>query len=239
MAQPHVHTLEVTSPARIAQLLARAQDDRRPLVLRFESEAAPRGGAVAAVRPLEEYFLVEGIRRAKGEPLPEPGRGVHCRIDHPGERIEFVARVREAAPMGGQVLVRIAFPDRLLHHQRRAWVRVPVAAVAEVPVTLVDAAEGSLFGRLEDLSLGGLGSLVLMAGRGEPADLATVEGCIVQLPDGGVFHAGLEVRNVHPRSDGTLRVGARFSRIPRGQDHRLERFIREVERELLRRQRQP
>lgn len=227
-----LHKTTVTGRTHITRLLVHLQDIQCPLLLGLANKRQ-RSTAILAVNPDQSYVLLDGITLEPGTALPRPGQAVRVEASFHGESARFETRIVEAADMAGRALMRIALPEHIDYHQRRAYFRITMSKDLRIPVTLIHEEQGSLFGVLDDISLGGLGAVM------EVPDLdraVEAELCLIQLPGGSVFHSDLHLTNTRASDEeGRIRVGGRFEQPAPAQVAKLERFIRQCEREALQR----
>lgn len=186
--------------------------------------------SILAINSDNDYLLLEGIPLPQNRKLPAPRQNVEVRAQFHGEEANFTSQIIEAADLAGKVLLRIKLPETIDYQQRRTHFRVPVEYESPISVTLIHEEEGSLFGVLEDISLGGIAVRVPM---GSGSEKPVAELCLIQLPGGEVFHSELEISNTRPLNEEEVRIGARFRNPNEAQQRKLERFIRRLERELL------
>lgn len=229
----HLHETSIAGRTQITRLLNHLQDLQCPLVLSQDEADCCRTG-ILAINPDDNYLLLEGVPLPQSRKLLAPQQRVDVRAQFHGEEARFSSHVIEAADLAGKALLRIKLPESIDYQQRRAHFRVPVEYDAPINVTLIHEEHGSHVGVLEDISLGGIAVRVAANANN---DKPTAELCLIQLPDGELFHIELEISNVRPTGEGEMRIGARFRTLTEPQHRKLERFIRRLERELLKRRR--
>lgn len=225
----HLRETSIAGRTQITRLLNHLQDLECPLVLSFDQADCCRAG-ILAINPDNDYVLLEGIPLPQNRKLPVPQQQVEVRAQFHGEEARFTSQIIEAADLAGKALLRIELPEVIKYRQRRAHFRVPVEYKTPISVTLIHEEKGSLFGTLEDISLGGV---AVRVGVDPNDEKPTAELCLIQLTGGEVFHSELQISNVRPISEEEVRIGARFLQPTDAQQRKLERFIRRLERELL------
>lgn len=221
----------LTGQTQISRLLTHLQD----LQVKVHIDGAgitPQQTQILAVNADAQHLLVDRVRLRPGQPLPAPGRILTLEAEFHGESATFSAPIVEAADLAGQALLRLRLPTEVAYRQRRGYYRVSIEQDPPVHLTLIDEDEGSLFGVVEDISLGGLGARIRLP-AGDTAIRAEL--CLIQLHGGQVFHSELEITNSRGLDAGEARIGARFRNPGESQLRKLERFIRQREREQLRR----
>ncbi|GAB4356994.1 MAG: hypothetical protein Kow006_24490 [Gammaproteobacteria bacterium] len=219
----------ISGRTQIIRLLHHLQDLQCPLVLSLNQAECCRS-SILAINSDDDYLLLDGVPLPQCKALPAPRQAVELRAQFHGEHARFSSHIIEAADLAGKALLRVKLPASIVYHQRRAHFRVQVDPGSEVRVTLVHEESGSCFGILEDISLGGIAVRLERSadGRKPEADL-----CLIQLPGGELFHSEIDITNIRPVSEETLRIGARFRDAEDVQQRGLERFIRRLEREFL------
>ena len=176
-------------PGGVFQSLVRSADPgRRELVL----ERAPNEGVNAALLAQARCTFSAGI---------------------PGFRIEFVVTGPRAETRDGRPLIVLDLPEVLVTHQQRAHPRVDVTPPVQLQC-LADAGGITPFdAKVVDIGAGGLAFLLYPGGINlEPGTV--LQGCRIELPDGGFCVTDLEVRYTQTvaQPDGTpaARSGCRF-----------------------------
>ncbi|MEJ2687887.1 MAG: flagellar brake protein [Gammaproteobacteria bacterium] len=223
----------ITDPGQIVTLLRRASEARDLLTIVLPDSPKPYNSAILKVDPEEGSLLLDELNPADGHRRLVEARQLRasCRIR--GIELSFQATVSEVGGDAGIAFYRVALPPVLHYHQRRAHYRVQVGRGLAIPVYLTIESEGTLEGQLSDLSAGGLSmrletSLPLTRGQ-------RIEQCTIPLPKGEQFRAPLEIRFARPEENPKwLRAGARFLNLSRAQQSRIQRFVAQLERELIR-----
>ncbi len=218
----------VVGRTQIARLLSHLQDLHCPLTV--EIEHLPRQQRhILAINPDAEYLMLD-VKVPAGRPFPARGQTVALTAEFHGEQAQCAARILECADLAGKALLRVHLPESIAYRQRRAYFRVALDSTPSIPVTLIDEERGSRFGILEDISLGGLA--VRLAAEDDPTAIQA-QLCLIQLAKSEYFYSPFEVTNTRPVDEDRLRLGARFQRTDETQLRKLERFIRHLEREQL------
>lgn len=144
-----------------------------------------------------------------------------------GVETRFVVTVQEIGISKGIYYYRAAFPDTLVHHQRRQFHRVPVKLTLQNSVSFAGDASRALKARLTDLSAGGLGGMVIDRG-------VLTEGgeyiCTLELTGGEPITARVEIRFARTNHRGQQRFGAMFLDLSPQDQRRVERMVMELER---------
>lgn len=136
---------------------------------------------------------------------------------------------------GRHATFRAAFPEAVLHLQRRELYRLetPIADAPQLHLPAVDGRSEPLALRVVDISGGGL-AVAVPAGCPAFSLQRRYEAELV-LPGGLRLRIGVVVCNQRPRilPNGleTSRVGLRFEHLPRGGDSAIQRYIFRIDRQ--------
>lgn len=221
-------TSTITSRTQITRLLSHLQDLQCPVTIEIKDLPRQRR-QILAINPDASYLMLD-LKIPKGRPFPASGQPVRLTAEFHGEEAVWATRVLESADMAGKALLRIHLPQSIDYRRRRAFYRVLLDTETRIPVTLIGEENGNVCGSLEDISPGGLATRI--PGEGDGSQIRA-ELCLVQLPGDEVFHSELEITNTRNVGNDSVRVGARFHRTNDAQLRKLERFIRQIEREQL------
>jgi c-di-GMP-binding flagellar brake protein YcgR len=190
--------------------------------------------AVLSVEPERGFVVLDsGANRELNERLLRSGE-INVVSSQDGVRVQFGSRKVEAVSFEGRLAFRIPFPSSVVKLQRREYYRLPTPILNPLKCE-VPAPEGQRIAMpISDISLGG----VCLVGEraGTPLELGTVlEDCRISLPEAGVIHASLSVRNsylVTLKNGATSRhTGCEFIRLGGQQEAMLQRYIIRLERE--------
>jgi len=222
------HESTITGRTQISRLLNHLQHLQCPFTVAIQ-DLPKQQRQILAINSDDDYLMLD-VSVPKGRPLPSKGQTVVLQAQFHGEAAECSTRIMESADLAGKALLRIYMPESITYTQRRAFFRVVLDTDTPVAITLIDEENGSQFGTLEDISLGGLAAAVRTN-----ADFAEIQShlCLIQLPGGQVFHSEIEIVNKHRVDSESVRIGARFLNVSDTQMQKLERFIRQVERDQL------
>jgi c-di-GMP-binding flagellar brake protein YcgR len=199
--------------AEIARVLDKAKKESVPVKvffpgLTFESQLLmvdPKGGRLVLARSAREL--------ANAALLSRPRCTFHCEMA--GWHIEFVASAPRSITFKGTKLIECRFPEILASNPRRQHERAP----AQPPLALrVEADAGGIMpfdARIVDIAPGGIGFLIYAESIIlEPGTV--LRGCRIQLPNGRISDADLEVRYstpvTLPNGRRVMRSGCRFLR---------------------------
>jgi c-di-GMP-binding flagellar brake protein YcgR len=201
------------SAPEIARVLDKARNEKVPVKvffpgLTFETVILmvdPKGGRLVLARAAREL--------ANAAVLSRPRCTFHCEMA--GWHIEFVASAPRSVSFKGQKLIECRFPEILASNPRRQHER---EAAHPALALRVEADAGGIMpfdARIIDVAAGGIGFLVYAESIIlEPGTV--LRGCRIQLPDGRITDADLEVRYstpvTLPNGRRAMRSGCRFLR---------------------------
>ncbi len=230
----------VSEPREIARVLRQLADARGLLQVQLADGGESYSSALLAVESepdpvlcLDELIPEEGHRRVQA------GTWLHVHGRLSGVPLQFVSRVVDVGTENGVAIYRTALPPKLGYRQRRADFRAMVGLGRPVIVRLRNGDGGEAFqGALHDISIGG------MALRLDPRTAQRIEAsgasplqCETTLPSGFDLHCQVEVRHSHPttpRSDGYILGVCFFTGLDRSARIAVQRYIADLEREMLR-----
>lgn len=224
----------ISGSAKIATLLRRLQEERTLLTA---SIAATPGmlfnTVVLAVDTARGQLILDEFNDERSRVLVQPGTHLHLDGRLQGIDTHFQVEVADIGSDGDDIRFhRAAFPEYIVYRQRRRYYRVPVRLTRETAVNLTTGEERTVVGRLSDLSVSGLGGIVV---RGEPPRVGERYICTLQLPGQPALMFRIEIRFVqHDDDHRAQRFGAMIYDISLSAQRRLERVVMELERELRR-----
>lgn len=143
----------------------------------------------------------------------------------------------------GRPALRLPLPARLLHLQRREYVRLEPLSDhlrCQVPVRTERGGTKMVPATIRDIGGGGLA--VLVPDEAMPLDVGTLlPGCVLDLPDMGTIEATLRVQHLsEPLVKGRkmTRAGCEFVDLPADAQTRLFRYIMQLDRAQVQRRRE-
>lgn len=223
----------LTDPAQIVTLLRRASEARDLLTVILPDSPRRYNSAILKVDPEQGVVLLDELNPPEGHERLVAARRLRASCHIRGIELSFQATVSEVGGDAGIAFYRIPLPQELHYHQRRANYRVQVGRGLAIPVYLTLGTDDALEGQLSDLSAGGL-SMRLETGRSLNRG-QRVEQCTIPLPKGDQIRSALEIRYARAEENAKwLRAGARFLDLTRAQQSRIQRFVAQLERELIR-----
>lgn len=202
----------VRSRIEIARLLGDILTRETPVCAFFVGDKALFVSQLRYVDADQNYLLINysNNRMANGALLSSE-KTVFSSI-HPWGNLEFLASRISEAKLGGDLAIRVDFPESVLLNQRRVHRRIK--AIPEVPLDCLAGGPGikPFACKITDISAGGLGALMM----GDAVALkpgAVLNGCRITYP-GGSATVDIEVKHCSrvTLADGRagLRAGCRF-----------------------------
>lgn len=224
----------VTDPMQIAALLKKVKDSRTLIQVTLPGRATEYNSALLDIQPEQGYLLLDELTPAEGHQLLTAQCELTATIRLRGVDMRFTGTVQEIGGQAGIAYYRVEFPQRLYYRQRRAAYRVRLGMGLLIPFNIAREDGKPYQGRLDDISLGGLGAELKQQTPFDPGDL--LPGCAIQLPNGDKIDCEIEVRYISKdQQHKKFHLGARFVNLDRTHQHILQRFVAEAERELMRR----
>jgi c-di-GMP-binding flagellar brake protein YcgR len=190
--------------------------------------------AVLSVEPARGFVILDsGANRDLNERLLRSGE-ISVQSSQDGVRIQFTSRKVEAVSFEGRLAFRIPFPDVLLKLQRREYYRLATPLVNPLKCEVPGEQGHRVEMAIADISLGG----VCLVGEraGTPLEPGTIlEDCRIALPDAGVLHTRMCVRNSYlvtlKNGANSRRTGCEFIKLGPQQEAMLQRYIIRLERD--------
>lgn len=223
---------EVRSPAEIAFILEAVMKAGEFVFASLSGGPDVVVTAITGVDRRGQAVLLDPSGDAEVNRRLSMARRVSFVSTHDRVKIQFESGEAVPVMLDGKPALRIPLPSTLLRFQRRDFFRIetPVVQPVRCMLRLEDKVVES---RLVDISLGGVCitgfpfSLVLERGQALP-------GAHIDLGRAGLLLADLQVCNVieFQLLNGALsrRAGCMFSRLPRGGEVMLQRYILQLER---------
>jgi flagellar brake protein len=162
------------------------------------------------------------------------------------DRIHVQFRLTGLSPLlvDGQIAFKAEMPDRVLKLQRREFYRlqVPVAEPVTCSVQTGPTSHSPEYTDLRVLDISG-GGIAVVVPHGHPLfkPYRDLEDCLLRLPDIDPIPVQLSVRNLfrqlNQNGTETWRAGCQFTRLPRGADVLIQRYIFRLDRQRSARER--
>ncbi|HSW12564.1 MAG TPA: PilZ domain-containing protein [Solimonas sp.] len=182
-------------------------------------EVAPLRGCLLLDAPFPEMTL-----------LPRMSLLVSGRLD--GGHFSFRTEIESSSLASNGDLLQLRFPQRLHYRERRDSFRLPLPALAQLPVSQFGDEAGVFHGLLADISRAGAGTLVQKDHR---AGLGSELSCLLRLPNLSL-QTRAEVRSRREQA-GRLRLGLKLLNLSAAQDALLSSEINTLQRTAMRWQR--
>ena len=214
---------------QIISLLRRIHSSRCLLAVSVADDARIYNSALLEIDPERGFVLLDELTPEGGHHALLEHRHCRVRAELKGITLAFAAALLEAGSRDGIAYYRMEFPASVHYGQRRAHYRPHVSHAKKTAVELTLPGGRSVTGSLHDISLGGL--RVRLDTDIDAPPLSTVLPCRMQLPDGGELRCTVELRFLGGGQ--VSHIGGRFESLPPTQRQTLQRFIRELEREEL------
>ncbi|MDQ2068499.1 flagellar brake protein [Natronospira bacteriovora] len=233
---PEYEPLSERQTARIRQLLIRLRDQRSLLNARFQGRREKYGTLLIDADLEKGELLFDELTPTDGDRLVR----LHGRfqvVGHlDGAEITFPVKVIRREVHDGLGCYRTTLPDTIRYHQRRRAFRVEVPARPPSRIVLATP-EGAWFeGRLADISITGAGFQINTDKADELPEGTHCE-CHLDLPSGTV-ETPAEIRFNKPITDSNRsRLGLQFTRIQPADRRRIEKFVVQLQRRMLKQQR--
>lgn len=214
---------------QILSLLRRLHQGRCLLAVTLADDKQTYNSALLEVNAERDFIVLDELKPAKGHAALLAQRSCRVRAELKGVTVAFTAALIEAGNRDGIAYYRFVFPKSLHYDQRRAHYRPRVGHANRTAVALELPTGEVSTGILQDLSLGGLRIKLDREIVGLPSN--TILPCRLTLPDGTVFACAIEVRFLSGAP--ACQLGGRFEPLAPAQRQLLQKFLRELEREEL------
>lgn len=214
---------------QILGLLRRLLKNRCLLAVRFDDDAQIYHSVILDLDAEQNRLVLDELTPEKGHATFLQQRRCRIRAELKGVTLVFSAVLLEPGTRDGIAFYRCAIPSSVNYGQRRAHYRPRVGHAKRTPAELRLPEGTTLTGYLQDVSLGGL-RIKLDGPLGHvPPD--TLLECRLALPGSGTFTCTVELRFI---SGGPApQLGVKFTSLQPGQRQILQKFVRELEREEL------
>jgi c-di-GMP-binding flagellar brake protein YcgR len=148
----------ITDPMQIAALLKKVKDSRTLIQVTLPGQATEYNSALLNIHPDEGYLLLDELTPAQGHRLLTPQSTLTTTIRLRGVEMRFTSTILEIGGQAGIAFYRVVFPQRLFYRQRRSNYRVKLGMGLLIPFNIAREDGKPYEGRLDDISLGGLGA---------------------------------------------------------------------------------
>jgi flagellar brake protein len=190
--------------------------------------------AVLSVEPERGFVILDsGANRELNDRLLRNGE-INVVSSQDGVRVQFSSRKVEPVSFEGRLAFRIPMPDSVVKLQRREYYRLPTPLLNPLKCEVPAPGGARVEMVVADISLGGV-CLVGECGGAALEPGTTLEDCRIALPDAGVVHAHMNVRNSYlvtlKNGATSRRTGCEFLTLGAQQEAMVQRYIIRMERE--------
>jgi len=217
--------------AQVAGLLTRLLDHHTLLTVSMPGVDALYNTAVLAVDPAKARFQLDELNPREGHEMLRPGTTVTVEGRPRGILTRFDAKVLDVGIEHDIYYYDVQFPAEILYYQRREHHRVPVQLALHATISIAGRPVTAR-ARLIDLSVSGIGAIAI-SGTGLSHGQEYV--CTLELPERPHLIVPADIRFINTeKTVQQQRFGARFLHVPKHERRTLERFVAELQRDLLR-----
>ena len=217
-------------PAQIGEVLESIQSRGITLQMSLESAQADDVSLLLALDPAAKTLVLDAPR-GMDDNRYLPGQNVTVSVWKNGIQLRFQLEVRRQGSFQNRPALLTNWPSFIEYIQRRNAFRIKLRNIRN-RIDFILENNTHVPGRLLDISVTGFSVLVEDGIQVEPGQQAN---CEIEIERKSQFFALSEIRNVNRAGiNDHLRVGARFVDIKTEHKLRLEKLIREFEREQLR-----
>ncbi|WP_126453725.1 flagellar brake protein [Sulfuriflexus mobilis] len=184
----------------------------------------------------QKYILLDALHPESGHQQILKERQFTVSAQYQGIEFGFNGNIDSVIDDGGKPAYRVKYPEVLRYHQRRASFRAPVSMGDNAEISVRDEAGNQCKGLITNISLGGIAAQ--FAGKQtmpfEKNMILPV--CRFATGDKTDFECALEIRNIKAYEDKNMvRVGARFIHMGPIEERQIQRFVVQLERDMIRR----
>lgn len=224
----------VTDRGRVLTLMRRILTKRSLLTVTIDGANKGYNSAVLELDPDNDSLILDELNPKSGHGFVAKGSKFIVRAQAEGVETIFRSEVQEVGIDNGVYYYQINFPATVQYFQRRAHYRAPVGIAKEISVVLTRGNDEILTGSLHDISAGGMGVRFRKSTPASIADGETIPRCVIRFPAGDEFICEVEARSTRTSGNGNYRVlGVRFSSLSAPQRNKVQHFVAELDRALL------
>lgn len=214
---------------QILGLLKRLHQGRCLLAVTLDNSNPIYTSALLEIDAEQDIIVLDELRPDSGHADLLARRRCRIRGELKGVTVSFTAELIDSGYRDGIAYYRLTCPTSLHYGQRRAHYRPRVGQSNKTTVELQLPTGQVLAGTLQDLSLGGL--RIKLDHDLTGLTLNTRLPCRLTLPGATVFECTIEIRSLSGAP--APQLGGRFEPFLPGQRQLLQKFLRELEREEL------
>ena len=223
----------VTNSLRIGSILHQLYEDGTLLGVKVPGNDKSFTSSVIEFDRRTETFSLDEISSEEGHELFLKKKKLKINCLSRGSLLSFTVSLKKLSSANEIGLYIVGFPKSIKAVQRRAYYRARVNSYERIRVTTVHESSGApLSGYVLNISTHGI-SLAFNSSRNiTRGDILTL--CQMKLPEGQQLTFDLNVRNSQKLPNDRVRVGAIFREMKRHNQDIIEKFIRKIDRDTLR-----
>jgi len=158
---------------------------------------------------------------------------------HNQVRVQFDSKTLQKGTYQGVPVFVVPLPASIIRIQRREYYRLAPPIGRHLNLSLVGVDGSMIHAHIVDISVGGVGIIEPPEGRQCGWDAGTVvPNCRIELPEEGVIHADVEIRNRYQvgseHGEPVYRVGCRLLQLDSRSNAAILRYIHRIELERRR-----
>ncbi len=225
----------ITRPEQIARILEQLYEKRCLLGVSVDGTEDYYSSAVIEVVRNQGYLVIDELTPRAVNRFIQPQRRLSVRARMNNVTIRFETEVSAVGEEAGLPYYQLRFPAVLDYIQRREHYRAGVPMEKQIPVQLA-MPSGTLYAaELRDISMGGLSARLRGATPAEFATGSDIQHLVITLPSGARIHgSGVICYADVVQASRVARCGVRFRHVDRSDQHALEQFIAQLDREMKR-----
>lgn len=233
-AQYESQSERISDRGRVLTLMRRILTKRSLLTVTIDDANEGYNSAVLELDPNDNYVILDELNPKSGHALVKSGSKLIVRAQAEGVETIFRSEVQEIGSDNGVYYYQISFPTTVQYFQRRAHYRAPVGIAKEIVVVLTRGNDEIVTGSLHDISAGGIGIRFRKSAPRSIIEGESIPRCVIRFPGGDEFICEVEARSIRTSGNGNYRVlGTSFSNLGAPQRNRVQRFVAELDRALL------
>lgn len=224
----------ISDHGRVLTLMRRILSSRALLTITIDGAREGYNSAVLELDPDDNYIILDELNPKTGHANVSRGSKFIIRARAEGVETIFRGEVQKIGSDNGVYYYQIPFPATIQYFQRRAHYRALVGIAKEISVVLTRGNDEIVTGSLHDISAGGVGIRFRKSAPKSIVEGEMIPRCVIRFPGGDEFICEVEARSIRTSGNGNYRVlGARFSSLGAPQRNKVQHFVAELDRALL------
>jgi c-di-GMP-binding flagellar brake protein YcgR len=226
----------ISERSTVIALLRRIKKQRALLTVSTPGIQELYSSAVLEIDVNRGHFVIDELTPSVGQRRLQAFHQIAISARLEGIETRFDAALIRIETINGVASNYMALPKFIDYQQKRRHFRVQVPRGLNLSVAIsFDDRQMILEGKIQDISLGGIAA-IFRTERAFPKG-AVVDSCNIALPDGTVISSPLKIRSVRPNKNRKeLILGGAFLGLIPKHKRALEHFVRQLERESIRKQ---